>query len=52
VEIKHVYVTKDHAPRSGAKASNDIVLDSLVVSGSHCVFELRAWPTCSSKTCR
>lgn len=40
VEIKHVYVTKDRTTL-GRKAGNDIVLDNLVVSGSHCVFELK-----------
>ena len=40
VEIKHVYITKDRTTL-GRKASNDIVLDNLVVSGSHCVFELK-----------
>ena len=40
VEIKHVYLTKDRTTL-GRKASNDIVLDNLVVSGSHCVFELK-----------
>ena len=40
VEIKHVYINKDRTTL-GRKASNDIVLDNLVVSGSHCVFELK-----------
>ena len=40
VEIKHVYITKDRTTL-GRKDSNDIVLDNLVVSGSHCVFELK-----------
>jgi hypothetical protein len=40
VEIKHVYLTKDRTTL-GRKDSNDIVLDNLVVSGSHCVFELK-----------
>ena len=40
VEIKHVYLTKDRTTL-GRKQGNDIVLDNLVVSGSHCVFELK-----------
>ena len=40
VEIKHVYLTKDRTTL-GRKESNDIVLDNLVVSGSHCVFDLK-----------
>lgn len=40
VEIKHVYLTKDRTTL-GRKAGNDIVLDNLVVSGSHCAFELK-----------
>jgi FHA domain len=40
VEIKHVYLTKDRTTL-GRKEGNDIVLDNLVVSGSHCVFELK-----------
>jgi pSer/pThr/pTyr-binding forkhead associated (FHA) protein len=40
VEIKHVYLTKDRTTL-GRKSGNDIVLDNLVVSGHHCVFELR-----------
>ena len=40
VEIKHVYLTKDRTTL-GRKDGNDIVLDNLVVSGSHCVFELK-----------
>lgn len=40
VEIKHVYLTKD-LTTLGRKANNDIVLDNLVVSGAHCVFELK-----------
>jgi hypothetical protein len=39
VEIKHVYLTRDRTTL-GRKAGNDIVLDNLAVSGSHCVFEL------------
>jgi hypothetical protein len=40
VEIKHVYLTKDRTTL-GRKEGNDIVLDNLVVSGAHCVFELK-----------
>jgi hypothetical protein len=40
VEVKHVYLTRDRTTL-GRRASNDIVLDNLVVSGSHCVFELK-----------
>ena len=40
VEIKHVYLTKDRTTL-GRKPGNDIVLDNLVVSGSHCAFELK-----------
>jgi hypothetical protein len=40
VEIKHVYLTKDKTTL-GRRDHNDIVLDNLVVSGSHCVFELK-----------
>ena len=40
VEIKHVYLTKDRTTL-GRKAGNDIVLDNLVVSGTHCAFELK-----------
>jgi pSer/pThr/pTyr-binding forkhead associated (FHA) protein len=40
VEIKHVYLTKDRTTL-GRRAGNDIVLDNLVVSGSHCAFELK-----------
>ena len=39
VEIKHVYLTRDRTTL-GRKPGNDIVLDNLVVSGEHCVFEL------------
>jgi hypothetical protein len=39
VEIKHVYLTRDRTTL-GRKAGNDIVLDNLAVSGTHCVFEL------------
>ncbi|MBC5764180.1 FHA domain-containing protein [Ramlibacter albus] len=39
VEVKHVQLSK---PRTtlGRKPGNDIVLDNMVVSGEHCVFEL------------
>ena len=39
VEVKHVQLAK---PRTtlGRKPGNDIVLDNMVVSGEHCVFEL------------
>ncbi|GAC1604314.1 MAG: hypothetical protein NVS3B2_09740 [Ramlibacter sp.] len=40
VEIKHVYLTKDRTTL-GRRDGNDIVLDNLVVSGSHCAFELK-----------
>lgn len=40
VEIKHVYLTKDRTTL-GRKSGNDIVLDNLVVSGNHCVFDLK-----------
>ncbi len=40
VEIKHVYLTRDRTTL-GRRAGNDIVLDNLVVSGSHCAFELK-----------
>ena len=40
VEIKHVYLTKDRTTL-GRKPGNDIVLDNLVVSGSHCAFDLK-----------
>lgn len=39
VEINHVYLTRDRTTL-GRKPGNDIVLDNLVVSGNHCVFEL------------
>ena len=39
VEVKHVYLTKDRTTL-GRKAGNDIVLDTMVVSGQHCAFEL------------
>ena len=40
VEIKHVYLQKDRTTL-GRSPDNDIVLENLVVSGHHCVFELR-----------
>ncbi len=40
VEIKHVYLTKDRTTL-GRNADNDIVFDNMVVSGHHCVFELK-----------
>jgi len=40
VEIKHVYLQKDRTTL-GRNPDNDIVLDNLVVSGHHCVFELK-----------
>lgn len=40
VEIKHVYLHKDRTTL-GRSPDNDIVLDNLVVSGHHCVFELK-----------
>ena len=40
VEIKHVYLQKDRTTL-GRNADNDIVFDNLVVSGHHCVFELK-----------
>ena len=40
VEIKHVYLTRDRTTL-GRKPGNDIVLDNLVVSGSHCAFDLK-----------
>ena len=39
VEIKHVYLHKDRTTL-GRKPDNDIVLDTMVVSGEHCVFDL------------
>ena len=39
VEIKHVYLTRDKTTL-GRKIENDIVLDNMIVSGRHCVFEL------------
>lgn len=40
VEIKHVHLTRDRTTL-GRKPDNDIVLDNLVVSSRHCVFELQ-----------
>lgn len=40
VEIKHLYLQKDRTTL-GRKPHNDIVFDNMVVSGEHCVFELR-----------
>ena len=40
VEIRHVFLHKDKTTL-GRKPGNDIVLDNMVVSGSHCVFELK-----------
>ncbi|MFZ2296063.1 MAG: FHA domain-containing protein [Polaromonas sp.] len=39
VEVKHVYLKNDRTTL-GRKRHNDIVLDSMVVSGEHCVFLL------------
>ncbi|HVE53702.1 MAG TPA: FHA domain-containing protein [Ramlibacter sp.] len=39
VEVKHVHLKKDRTTL-GRKAENDIVLDTLVVSGRHCAFDL------------
>lgn len=39
VEVKHVYL-KNNRTTLGRKRHNDIVLDNMVVSGDHCVFEL------------
>src|SRR3954469_4832940 len=40
VEIKHVYLQKDRTTL-GRHPDNDIVFENLVVSGHHCVFELK-----------
>ena len=40
VEIKHVYLQKDRTTL-GRHPDNDIVFDNMVVSGHHCVFELK-----------
>jgi pSer/pThr/pTyr-binding forkhead associated (FHA) protein len=39
VEVKHVYLHKDRTTL-GRRPDNDIVLDTMVVSGSHCAFDL------------
>jgi hypothetical protein len=39
VEVKHVYLHKDRTTL-GRKPNNDIVLDTMVVSGLHCAFDL------------
>jgi hypothetical protein len=39
VEIKHVYLHKDRTTL-GRQPGNDIVLDTMVVSGQHCAFDL------------
>jgi hypothetical protein len=39
VEVKHVYLHKDRTTL-GRKSGNDIVLDTMVVSGHHCAFDL------------
>jgi hypothetical protein len=40
VQIKHVYLQRDRTTL-GRNPDNDIVFDNMVVSGHHCVFELR-----------
>ncbi|MES2943953.1 MAG: FHA domain-containing protein [Pseudomonadota bacterium] len=40
VEIKHVYLEKDRTTL-GRKPHNDIVFNNTIVSGEHCVFDLR-----------
>jgi hypothetical protein len=40
VEIKHVYLQKDRTTLGRAQ-DNDIVFDNMVVSGHHCVFDLK-----------
>lgn len=40
VEVKSIYLENDRTTL-GRKHHNDIVLDSLVVSGNHCVFEFQ-----------
>lgn len=40
IEIKHVYLQKDRTTL-GRSPDNDIVFDNLLVSGHHCVFELK-----------
>ena len=39
VEVKHMFLHKDRTTL-GRKPGNDIVLDTMVVSGNHCAFEL------------
>ena len=39
VEVKHVYLHKDRTIL-GRRPDNDIVLDTMVVSGAHCAFDL------------
>jgi pSer/pThr/pTyr-binding forkhead associated (FHA) protein len=39
VEVKHVFLHKDRTIL-GRKSGNDIVLDTMVVSGQHCAFDL------------
>jgi hypothetical protein len=39
VEVKHVFLKKERTTL-GRQAGNDIVLDTMVVSGQHCAFEL------------
>lgn len=39
VEVKHVFLHKDRTTL-GRKVGNDIVLDTMVVSGQHCAFDL------------
>ena len=39
VEVKHIHLEK-YRTTMGRKRYHDIVLDSLVVSGNHCVFEM------------
>jgi pSer/pThr/pTyr-binding forkhead associated (FHA) protein len=39
VEVQHVYLHKDRTTL-GRKPGNDIVLDTMVVSGQHCAFDL------------
>jgi hypothetical protein len=39
VEVKHVFLHKDRTTL-GRKPENDIVLDTMVVSGQHCAFDL------------
>ncbi|MBE7367875.1 FHA domain-containing protein [Ramlibacter pallidus] len=39
VEVRHVHLKKDRTTL-GRKPENDIVLDTMVVSGQHCAFDL------------